>query len=62
MRFILLISAATLLFTGCAKEPVAMNLYTPGKGTEKIISADTVITKDMILSVKRRMPARRVAK
>ena len=62
MRFILLVFTATLLFTGCVREPVAMNMYMPEEGTEKIISADTVITKDMILSVKRRMPARRVAK
>ena len=62
MRFVLLIFTTSILFTGCVKEPVAMNLYTPGKGVEKITSVDTVITKEMIQSVKSRISNKKIYK
>jgi len=59
MRFIILIFISLLFFSGCAKRPTVATIHTPGKGFERITSVDTVVTKEMIQSVKKRMPTKK---
>ena len=52
---LLLTIIAIAFLSGCAKEPVAMNLYTPKGDTEKISGVSVVVTQDMIKATQARM-------